>query len=219
MIKLQEIVAVAAAVGMYSSDAIAQERHESESRIEHRLENPLPENTELTFVSLTPQAAIYLGVENVELNHALFGYAAGEKLNAHIGLGSLLLDEDDENSTELSLGLGLSTSFAAIVTGGVYDGFVAQQNLGFSAMFLGNDSVSGGFYAGTGVTFVSTLDPWKNQSMGVYGNLNAGARLIFCGYGALELETGGLFSAEDNGWYLGLGIGVALPEVRLDSPE
>ncbi len=207
------VAAGAAAAGLYSSDAGAQERHETDSRVERRLENPLPESTELNFVTLTPQAGLYVGVEGIELNHELFGYAAGEKLNTHIGLGSFLLGEDDENSTELSLGLGVSTSFMAIITGGVYDGFVAQQNLGFSAMFL-EDSVSGGFYAGAGVTFVSTLDHWKNEQFAAYGNMNAGGRLVFCGYGSLELELGGLFNSDDAGFYATLGLGVALPEVK-----
>lgn len=177
-------------------------------RLEHRcsyVEDGQPE-----LVSLTPSATLYGDIEGIELNHRLIGYGVGGKLNVHVGAFSAEIGDPEEPADNMFFGIDLSNTFTAIITGGIYDGFVVQNSIGLSGNMLGSD-VGGGFFAGTGVTFVDTYDPWLNEEFSVYGNVHAGGKLIFKEWGQLELEAGGLFNSEDSGWYTSLAFGVNFP--------
>lgn len=213
MNKLTGIVAAgAAALGLYSANASAQSHDVDDFRIEHRIENSSSsvDDGQPELVSFTPSATLYGGVEGIELNHQLIGYGAGGKLNIHIGAFSAELGNPEDASDNMFFGVDISDSFTAIITGGIYDGFVCQQDIGLSGNMLGPD-VGGGFFAGAGVTFVGTYDPWLNLDFSVYGNVHAGGRLIFKEWGQLELEAGGLFNSGDSGWYTSLAFGVNFP--------
>ncbi|MEK6863986.1 MAG: hypothetical protein AABX27_01745 [Nanoarchaeota archaeon] len=215
MNKLKGLVAAgAAALSLYSANAIAQERIETESRIEHRLEHPLAQQqgAEPDFFTLTGEGAVFAGINGIELNHQLVGYGVGGKINLHIGLDSFELAEANSNAGRLYLGLELSDMFVANITGGVYDGFVNNINADFSVSML-NPSVGWSAYLGTGLTLVDTIDPWLNHDMGAYANVHAGGRLLFNKFGILELEAGLIANGEDNGFYTALGLGVALPDI------
>ncbi|MDI6738555.1 MAG: hypothetical protein QME12_08670 [Nanoarchaeota archaeon] len=212
MSKLTAIVAAgAAALSLYSADAIAQGR-ENDTRSEARLERRymLTDDGQPELLSFTPSATLYGGIEGIELNHDLIGYGVGGKLNLHIGVFSAELGDPEEPSDNMFFGIDISDTFTAIITGGLHDGFVAQHTIGFSGNMLGPD-VGGGFFAGAGVAFVKTYDPWLNEEFNVYGNAHAGGKLIFKEWGQLELEAGGLFNSEDAGWYASLAFGVNFP--------
>lgn len=161
-------------------------------------------------LSFTPSATLYGGINGIELNHELIGYGVGGKLNFHIGAFSAELGDAEDDFDNMFFGVDISDTFTAIITGGIYGGFVAQQNIGFSGTMLGPD-IGGGFFAGTGVAFVKTYDPWLNEEFSVYGNVHAGGKLIFKEWGQLELEAGGLFNSGDSGWYTSLAFGVNFP--------
>ncbi|MFA5887347.1 MAG: hypothetical protein WC852_01390 [Candidatus Nanoarchaeia archaeon] len=216
MNKLKGLIAAsAAALSLYSADAIAQERIETESRIEHRLEHPLAQQQggEPDFFTLTGEGAFFAGINGIELNHQLVGYGVGGKINLHIGLGSKIPYFADSNDDRLSLGLELSDMFVANVTGGVYDGFVNNINADLSLSVL-DPSVGGSAYLGTGLTLIDTIDPWLNHDMNAYANVHVGGRLLFSEFGSLELEAGLITDGEDNGFYTSLGFGVALPGIN-----
>ncbi|MDD4878322.1 MAG: hypothetical protein PHO02_04780 [Candidatus Nanoarchaeia archaeon] len=183
-----------------------------ESRIESRLENPhtYTDDGQPELFSLTPSATLYGGINGIELNHQQIGYGVGGKLNLHIGAFSAELGDAEDDSDNMFFGIDVSDSFTAIITGGIYDGFVAQQTIGLSGNVL-NSEVGGGFFAGAGISFVGTYDPWLNLDFAAYGNVHAGGRLIFKEWGQLELEAGALFNEDDSGWYTSLAFGVNFP--------
>jgi hypothetical protein len=209
MNKLKGLIAAsAAAISLYSANAGAQERNDlrSEWRLEHPISN---ENMEPAQFSLTGTASLFSGINNIELNHDLFGYGVGGKLNLHIGL----FTEPVTESQDMRFGLEVSDGFSAIITGGVYDGFVNNINLAFSGMAYA-PNIAGGWFAGTGISFVDTIDPWLNHALAAYGNVHVGGRLIFENYGELEIEVGGMFNEEDSGMYALIGFGFAAPSIE-----
>ena len=211
MNKFKNLIAVsAAALSLYSADVLAQDRDRNDWRTERRLGHPvLQEDAEPEQFSLTANAAFFSGIDGIELNHELFGYGVGGKLNLHIGLFTAPVT-DLQN---MRFGLEVSDSFSAIITGGLYDGFVDNINLAFSGLAYA-PNIAGGWYAGTGLSFVDTIDPWGNHSSVAYGNLHAGGRLIFENYGELELEVGGMFNEADSGLYASIGFGFAAPGIE-----
>lgn len=198
----------AASVSLAAQTAIADNDTRTDIRLEREYTHIDDGQPEL--ISFTPSATLYGGIEGIQLNHQLIGYGVGGKLNLHIGAFSAELGDPEEPSDNMFFGIDISDTFTAIITGGIYGGFVAQQNIGFSGNMLGPD-IGGGFFAGTGVTFVKTYDPWLNEEFSVYGNVHAGGKLIFKEWGQLELEAGGLFNSEDSGWFISLGLGVNIP--------
>lgn len=202
----KSIPLLAAAVLMGSASAKADD--ETDFRLEHRqhrLKATAAQNDEPNFFTVTGEGLFIYGINN--LNRQQVGYGAGGKLNLHIGLESF-----EAGESRLSIGLELSEMFAANLTGGVYDGFVNNINADVSFSMLGPE-IGWSSYAGTGLTLVDTIDPWLNHDTAAYANMHAGARLLFCTYGSLELEVGAVFNGEDSGLYAGAGLGVALPDI------